>query len=281
MRKIAAVALAVLAAACASEKKDRTIQYGAAQAPDPTEQSAVANAELTLGSSLAYQASTEPSAGAAGLADQLVSELGGYTASAAMPDAASAKLAARALHRALDTGGIDPGCVVPTDEGNGATKYTWTGCRVQVASTDPYSGDTTTMDVTIDGWLKWEPAVRTTTWSFLERLAMTMTSGADTIEMHGTAGFGGSLAAGDATLTARTGSTADVTMTMRGPSGNLTVPEVLETKLTADLEYQLPFCITGGKLEVAQYATVMGQTQDQGWDFVWTGCGAFTVAHGS
>jgi hypothetical protein len=66
------------------------------------------------------------------------------------------------------------------------------------------------------------------------------------------------------------------------------IPEGLETRLVGTLGYEpSPFCITSGALTVEQYWTQRppGATDqslpNQGWRFDWTGCGAYTVAHGS
>ncbi len=288
MRKILAVALAALAAACASDKKEEPIQYGAPLAPTPTEQSALASAGTTLQSSLAYQASAEPTAGAAGLGDQLVANLGGYAVATKMPDASSAKLAQRAMRQAFDTGGMDPACVT-TAQAGGVTTVSWgmvpgVPCHVEVSSVDPYSGDTMAMTVDVTGTLTWDPAHGSTSWNIGEGYTLDMTSGGERITAEGTAALVGSLTVGASTITASTSSAIDMTTHYMG----LTIPEGLVTTLSATLGYQAdPFCITSGSLTVEQRWTKrpMGATQDslpnQGWHIEWTGCGAFTVAHGA
>ncbi len=143
MRKTLAVALVALAGACSSEKT-KTIQWEAPRAANTDEGAAISSAALTLQSSLAYQPSTEPSAGAAGLGDQLAAAL-----ASAAPVAPSAKIAQDGVRQAIGTGTLDPACVVPTPV-SGGTRYDW-NCVVDDTSTDPYTGETTTMHVTVLG----------------------------------------------------------------------------------------------------------------------------------
>ena len=60
------------------------------------------------------------------------------------------------------------------------------------------------------------------------------------------------------------------------------------TTLALDLGYQAePFCVTSGSLVLEQRWTERPMGMDatalpnQGWRFDWTGCGQFTVAHGT
>lgn len=278
MKKILSIAILVLAA-CGSSDKPRTIQWGAPQAPNAGEQSAVSSAALTLQGSLDYQASTEPTAGAAGLGDQLAASLASAAASA--PGAPSAKLAEGVVRQAIATGGLDPSCVVPTVL-NGVTKYTWTGCVVDDSSTDPYTGDTTTLHVTVDGWLTWNPLARETVWSIGMTMTTTQTSGPDTVTMGATLGLGGNQRVTDTRIVADTTSTAHLTERMQGPSGNLYIEGDVRTTLDAALDYVASpsFCITGGGLTVVQDTTIYGQTQTDAWDLTWTGCGLFEIRHG-
>ncbi len=277
MRKTLAVALVALAGACSSEKT-KTIQWEAPRAANTDEGAAISSASLTLQSSLAYQPSTEPSAGAAGLGDQLAAELA--SAAAVAPGAPSAKIGQDVVRQAIGTGTLDPACVVPTPV-TGGTRYDW-NCVVDDTSTDPYTGETTTMHVTVVGSLTWKPATRQTSWSFDTNVAMTQVSGQDTITMGSVGKLGGDLAVTDTRITANTTSTAHVTETMQGPSGNLSVEGDLSTTLTAGLDYVAdPFCITGGELEVVQNTRAYTVTQTDAWKITWTGCGLFQIQHGS
>jgi hypothetical protein len=277
MRKILAVALVTLAAACGSEDKEEPIRYGAPGAPTWEEQDAATTAAMTFESSLAFQASTEPAAGAAGLGDQLAASMGGSYAAAKMASAWSAKTGGGAVRQAFDTGGMDPACV-STREADGVTTVTWAGCVIEADEYDPLSGDSMSMRVEIDGTLTWTPTIGRTSWDIGERLWMTMTSDGETIAMSGTAGLQGSTTITGATIEASTASVADVTTNYMG----MRFRQTLATTLEADLAYQAdPFCITGGWLRVEQRRGGDMQTMpNQGWYFEWTGCGAFTVARG-
>jgi len=94
----------------------------------------------------------------------------------------------------------------------------------------------------------------------------------------------GALTLTPSTLKGQTASSVNATMSFQG----LTASEVVTTSLVADLAYAAePFCLSGGTLTVAQVWTrrpagaTAADLPDQGWRFEWTGCGLFTVAHGS
>ncbi len=280
MKKIFAVALVALVAACA-EDKEKPIAYGAPQAPTYTEQGAATTAQTTLEGSLAFQASTEPTFGAPGLGDQLAVNLGAIPVAAKMPTPASAKLAQGALRQAFETGGMDPACVGTVVDAAGVTTVTWTSCHIELSSVDPYTMD---MAADIDGWLRWTPATGQTSWSIGETIALTVISEGETITTHTVAGLGGTVTVTASTIVADTRSTIDITMRY----GGLTFNEALETTLAANLGYQAePFCVTSGTfgLERRWLERPMGATEqslpNQGWRFEWTGCNQFTVAHGS
>jgi hypothetical protein len=286
MKRILALALAALVSACGSDKKEKPITYAGPQAPTASEQSAVASAGATLQANLSYQGSTQPTAGAAGLGDQLASSLGGSTISAKTTSASSAKLAGPALREAFDTSGLDPACVTTAQAGN-VTTVTWGAaapCHVVVSSSDPTTGDALTMTVDVTGTLTWDPTQGLTAWNIGEGYAMDMTSGGQRMTADGTAHIGGSLKVDASTITVNETSSIDMTTHYMG----LTVPEGLVTTLAGTVGYQAsPFCITSGTLTVEQRWTQrpIGATDqtlpNQGWRFDWTGCGAFTVAHGS
>lgn len=287
MRKILAASLVALVAACAKEDERKPIQYGAPRAPGYTEQGAIAGAQTTLQQNVVFQAPTQPTAGAAGLGDQLVANLGGYQVNPKTADGRSAKVAAAAIRRAFDTGGMNPDCVRSvTDPVTGVTTVTWgatTPCVIHVEDVDPYSGDTLTMDVTVAGTMTWNPATGETGWDIGETYGMSMTSGGQPIVVDGNAHLGGTMTVTPTTIAIGSSSTMYVRTNYMG----LTFDEGIETTLAADLDYQAePFCITGGDLTVEQYWTKrpMGATErdlpNQGWKFTWTGCDQFTVSPG-
>ncbi len=303
MKRILALALAALAAACGSDtKQDRPIAYGAPLAPTPAEQDAMATASSTLQASLAYQPSTEPTAGAAGIGDQLASTLGGtqVTGPAKTGAPSSAKLTQGTTLQAFDTGGMNPACVVPSTElVSGVTVSVWTWgadpnvpCVVTISSVDPMTSDTMDMTVTVAGWLK-DDGQGKTWWSIGEGYDVKMVSSANgTVTADGTATLTGQVKvdATARTIDLATASGVDMTTHYMG----LNLPEGLATTTAASLGYDDPFCISSGKLTVEQHWTKrpMGMTQDDlpnaGWIFEWTGCaplgapgGTFTVAHGS
>jgi hypothetical protein len=285
MKKILALTLAALVSACGSDKKEKPITYGAAQAPTATEQSAAAGAATSLQANLSYQTSSQPTSGAAGLGDQLASSLGGSTVSTKTASP-SAKLAGPALREAFDTSGLDPACVTTAQSGN-VTTATWGAaapCHVVVSSSNPTTGDAMTMTVDVSGTLTWDPTQGLTAWDIGERYAMDMTSGGQHVTADGTAHLGGSLKVDASTITVNETSSIDMTTHAMG----LTIPEGLVTTLAGTVGYQAsPFCITSGTLTVEQRWTQrpIGATDqtlpNQGWRFDWSGCGAFTVAHGS
>jgi hypothetical protein len=286
IKNVLAVLLVALAA-CGADTTEKPIQYGAPQAPTVAELGAGESAAATLQASLSYQASTQPDAGVAGLGDQLVQRLGGSTLAARMPTAGSAKLVQGAVRQAFDTGGLDPACVTHAQVGD-VTTVTWGAagpCHVVMTEIDPTTG-ATTMTVTVDivGTLAWNAATRETTWNVDETMSMTMAASEGPVTVNATARLQGSTKATDTTFVASTGSTVDMRTTVRG----MAIDEALATTLAANLGYQAdPFCVTSGTLTVEQRWTKrpMGATAadlpDRGWRLEWSGCGAFTVAHGS
>lgn len=277
------VALVAVAVACSSEK-ERPIQYGAPAAPAYDEQAAAASAQTTLQGSLAFAPSTEPSAGAAGLADQLVAALdSGYTVGKTLPSEESRKLAATATTRVIATGGIDPACVSVVETLT-QTTVTWTGCTDTVTTTGPGPGDSSTMTVTVDGTLTWTPGTGVTAWDIHESMAAMETQGGTTVTLNMTAELDGSIAVTGSTIVGSSASSVHVTENYAG----LRMSAGVRTTLALDLGYEaVPFCVTSGTLVLEQRWTErpMGATEanlpDQGWRFEWAGCDAFTVAHGS
>jgi len=242
---------AALAAACSSAKKEKPIVYEAPLTPTTSEQTAIADAEATLEGSLAFVAPTKPDTGGPGLADQLVAALGGYAVSSRAPDASSAKLARTAVRQALDTGGMDPACVT-TEQANGVTTVRWgQAAPCTVSSSDP----TTSMTVGVEGWLAWNATTGVTTWDIGETVEMWTTSG-DPFSMSGTAVLHGTMTVSADRIAIEAESDADVTTAITG----MTIEENVKTTLEGTVGYQ---------------------DQAQGWRFDWSGCDAFTVAHGS
>lgn len=283
MHRIVLAGLVALAAACGDERKEqRPIQYGTPEAPALEEQGAADTAQTTLQGSLAFTPITptvEPASGAPGLADQLVASLGGYAAAKAAPAARSRKLAASATTRAIDTGGIDPSCVATTE-----TSVTWSGCTATLTETDPYTGETMTMTVTVAGTLTRNAATGVTTWNIHETLGMTGTQAGEAVTMDATVDLSGTVTATASTIAGDTASSAIVRATYMG----IPVNEAVRTTLALELGYQAePFCLTSGTLVLEQRwaERPMGATEadlpDRGWRFEWTGCDQFTVAHGS
>ncbi len=278
MKNALAAGLVLLVAACGGQDEHR-LTYGPPQPPTYAEQGAAATAQATLQGSLAFAPATEPSTGAMGLADQLVASLGGSMPTVRAPDDVK-QLAgeARAGALAFDTGGMDPRCVTTTP-----TSATWSGCVIEMTETDPYSGDTTWMRVTVNGSLGWSAGV--TRWDIAETFSMTMTSpGQPLLAASGTAKLVGELAVTGSTIVGYGGSILDITQSY----GAFGMSAGLANTFNANLQYQAdPFCITGGSLRVQQVWTQrpMGAPPtmypDQGWLFSWSGCGVFTVAHGS
>jgi hypothetical protein len=271
------VALVALAAACGGEK-ERPIQYGAPAAPTTEQQGAATTAEATLQGTFTFAGSTQPAAGAPGLADQLVAQLGAYQLEKAMPTTSSAKLAASAASRAIDTGGIDPQCV----DTSVPNQVTWTGCVVEQTTTDSF-GDTTTVRVTVDGTLSYTPATGVTTWNIDEHMAMTQTSTDGTMTMNVAAHLEGTITVTASRISGSTLSTVD----MSGSYGAIPLNAGLRTTLAVDLGYQAePFCVTSGTLALEQRWTqrpvgaTAASAPDQGWQFEWTGCNQLTVRYG-
>lgn len=281
MKRLIVAGLVALAAACTSEDpSDPPIQYGAPQSPTYTEQGAAGSTQTTLSGSLTFQATSTPEYGAPGLADQLLANLGGYSAAKAMPTPRAAKLASGAAFRAIDTGGIDPACVTTT-----ATSVTWTGCADTMIFTDPSTGATTTsVTVTVDGTMSWNAGTGTTTWSIHETMDMWDSSDGVTVSMTANVDLAGSLTVTASTIAGSSTSTVWAHTEYAGFSFN----EGYVTTLALDLGYQAqPFCVTSGSLVLEQRWTERPMGMDaaalpnQGWRFDWTGCGQFTVAHGT
>ncbi len=269
MRKILSLALVALAA-CGGDKQ-KPITYGAPEAPTATEISAIQGAQTTLQGSVTFVAPTDPATGGPGLADQLVASLPVATA----PEGGPAKLVPATMQEIFPTSGMDPACVTSEPTGAGTT-VRWgvtKPCRIDIS--DP----TTTMTVIVTGWLSWTPGTAagtgTTAWKIHEDFSLQTTSGGQPMSASGGADLYGSLVVAAATITVDGHSESDVTM--------MGIDEKVNTSLTGTVDYVTSpaFCIVGGGLKLEQRASALGQEQGQGWDFGWTGCGAFTVAHGS
>lgn len=273
MRKTLALALAALAA-CSSSKKEKPLAYAAPIQPDAVEIGAIADAEATLAANVDFVAPTEPATGGPGLADQLVAGLGGYAVASRLQDPSSAKLAGTAVRQAFDTGGMDPACIT-TEQAGAVTTVSWgKAAPCTVVASDP----TTSLTVGVSGWLTHDASRGETDWNVGETFEMTTTSGGTAMSMWGTAALYGSMTIGADTITISSASNADVTTSMSG----MTIDEQIETTLDGSLGYQAsPFCVVSGSLQLEQRVSALGQDQAQGWRFGWTGCGAYTVAHGT
>ncbi len=276
MRKLLSIAVLALAACGSSEKQQKPITYGAPQIPTASEVAAIQGAQTTLQGSGTFAATTDPAFGGPGLADQLVASLG-Y---AAAPGGSSAKLMQSAVGETFPTTGLDPACVVTTTA-MGVTRVTWgatTPCRID------YADPTTTMTVVVSGWLTWTAGATagtgTTAWAIHEDYAMAQ-SGTQPFSATGDADLTGSLVVGAATIGVDTRSLMAVQMTSAGMPA---IAETIDTTLVGTVGYETSpaFCITSGSLDLVQRLTVGGFEQPpQAWDFTWSGCGAFMVAHGS
>ncbi len=287
MNKTIVALVVVLAAGCGSgNDEQRPLQYGAPQPPTFEEQGAADTAQTTLAGSLTFQATTDPTFGAPGLPDQLASSLGAYVAaalgalSAGDPAPSPLGIAGPASSRALTVVGIDPACVAIT-----ATTATWTGCVIEMTDTDPYTGDTTDMTVTVAGSMASNPATGLTTWDIDVTTAMTMTQGAAVVmTMTSSTALDGGVTVTPSTIVGNSSSSTSVT----GSYMSIPLDEAVRTTLQLDLGYQaVPFCITSGHLLLEQtwLQRPVGATEatlpDQGWRFEWTGCDQFQVSHGS
>ena len=149
---------------------------------------------------------------------------------------------------------------------------------------DPYTGDTMDMTITVNGWLTWNEVTGVTAWDLVEEMDMNMTSDGETLSANASAHPSGSITVTDSTIAGHAQSLVDETVSYMG----MTVRAGLSTTLDLDLDYQVdPFCVTGGWLELEQIWTRRpagygeAQLPNQGWRCEWTGCGLFTVAHGS
>jgi hypothetical protein len=278
MKKTILAGLGALAMACGGADAPPSIAYGPPQPSTLEEQTAVEGAQTTLSGTVAYQASTEPAYGAPGLADQLAAQLGAATGMAAAPADPLRTLASRRLARSSGTAltvGMDPACVVQAE-----TSVTWNACTI--SDTDPTTGDTTT--IVVDGSLTWDPATGVTSWDVMETVDMAVTTDGGVLTMHAAVHPTGSITVTDSTIVGHARSGASATASYQGR----TVSEGVATTLDLDLGYAAdPFCVTSGTLELEQIWTrrpagyTEAQLPNQGWRFEWTGCGQFTVAHGS
>lgn len=276
MKKTILTGLGALALACGGST-DNSIQYGAPQPSTAQEQAAVGGAQTTLSATAAYQASTEPTIGAPALADQLAADLGAYTGMTAPTDPLGT-LAAPTLGRSAGTAlfvPMDPACVVQD-----ATSVTWTDCTT--SNTDDITGDT--MTLVVNGSLTWNPATGVTSWDVVQTLDASMTMDAGVLTLHATAHPAGSITVTGTTIVGHAASAVNETAFYMGQ----TVSAAVVTTLDLDLGYQAdPFCITSGTLQLEQVWTrrPAGYTEanlpNQGWLLEWSGCGVFTVAHGS
>ncbi len=273
MRKTLAMGLVALVAAC-SQKDDHAIQYEAPRAPTAGEQTAIGGAQTSLAVNLAPLASTQPTAGLPGLADQLGAQLGDYAVAQGAP-AGSAKLAGDGLRRAFDMTQM-PDCVTidqPLDQSS--LSVTWNQCHLE--QTDA-SG---TVIVDIGGTLTWSAASGTTEWHVQDHTWMSMTGDAgQTITVDVTANLDGKITvtadriSGDASsraVASEAGITAGLTNSLSMDLGYVTTPA---------------FCITSGWLDLTQVwdPRPLGATYetlpDLGWKFEWTGCNQFTASSG-
>ncbi len=284
MKRILLAAASSVAIACGGGSDPVHIQYGAPTAPTYTEQLAMTNAQTTLSGTTTYQSSTQPGVGSTGLADQLASDLGAFNGSlAAAPATGSPQLTALVAPSSPSATSLvtfdDPTCAVV-----GATSVNWNSCTVTQHIVDTTTGDTTDMTLVITGTFSWNTATGLTTWNVDEVVDMTITSSGNTMTMHATAALDGSVTVTASTIVGSTSSGIDATVYYMG----MTVREAVDTAVSMNLGYATnPFCITSGTLQLEQIWRVRptGATAadfpNQGWRFEWTGCGAFTVAHGS
>ncbi len=269
MKKILAVGLVALLGACGA-KEDHSIQYAAPRAATGNEPAAATAAQTTLSASLAPAASSDPTYGLPGLADQLATQLSDYAVAQGAP-AGAAKTAAAAVRQAFDmTGMPDCAAVVQATDGS-SISITWgDACHF----VDTTTGDT--MDVR--GTFSWAAATGVTEWHLTDTMTMAVTDG-----MTGQPATMTIFAKLDGlvTLTASRifgGSTSYVSLS-EGP-----ITMGLTTTLTMDLDYRNDpmadpaFCITGGTLQLTQIwgPRPVGMTYevapDLGWKFEWTGC---------
>lgn len=280
MKRITIAVLAGLTsflAACGGGTKE--LQYGAAQPPSVDEQAAAGDAEAALAATVAGVLPSDPTVAIPGLGDQLLSTLGGAGGLVVAPPAAQARrVLGRTMAVAPGLGELDPACMTITP-----TAVTWTSCVVTMSDVDPITGDTMDMTLHLAGTLSTSPATGVTTWDLHETLAMTMTSGGETMVMNGTMGQAGTVTVTASTIKGHTGSTVNATATYMGMSAT----EAVTTTLDLDLGYLAdPFCIGSGTLRLEQVwarrpaGATPADLPDQGWLFEWTGCGAFTVSHG-
>ncbi|HSN91296.1 MAG TPA: hypothetical protein VLS93_08705 [Anaeromyxobacteraceae bacterium] len=276
MKRTILAGLGALALACGGGT-DNSISYGSPQPSTAQEQAAAGGAQTTLAATAAYQASPEPTVGAPGLADQLAADLGAYAGMTAPTDPLRT-LAAPTLGRSPGTAlfvPMDPACVVQD-----ATSVTWTDCTT--SNTDDITGDT--MTLVVNGSLTWNPVTGVTSWDVVQSLDASMTMDAGVLTIHATAHPVGSITVTGTTIVGHAASTVSETASYLGQ----TVSATVVTTLDLDLGYQAePFCITSGTLELEQVWTRRpagyseAELPNQGWRFEWSGCGLFTVAHGS
>ncbi len=273
MKKILAVGLVALLGAC-NAKEDHSIQYGAPRTPAANEQTAIAGAETTLSASLAPAASSDPSYGFPGLADQLVAQLSSYAVTAGAP-AGAAKLAGGTTRQAFDTTGMTD-CAVVNQALDGSS------ISVEWGSACHYEDTLNGMVVDIRGTFAWSAVTGVTEWHLTDTTTM---SGTDTATGQAVTLTISAKLDGLVTVTASTitgGSTSYVELS----EGLLKMG--LTTTLKLDLDYTTvpAFCVTGGTMSLTQVwaPRPIGMSYeaypDLGWNFTWTGCNQFTVAPG-
>lgn len=293
MKKIAGAVMAVLMAACGGEGPSGPaaplppLDYGAPQTPTYTEQDAALTAQTTL----APAPTADPTAyGGPGLADNLVSMLGGDSVASAGAGTAMAGgyAAGTALAVGQPSGGdarssslymsdVDPACVTAT-----ATTARWNDCVIAMSDVGME------MTVTVNGFLSSDPGTGVSTWNIQETVAMTMTmTGVGTMVMDTTVDLTGTVTV-NSTASTIEGNTSSTARTI-GDFNGMPIDEAYRTTLEINLGYETvpTFCITSGTLVLEQRWTQrpMGATAaeypDQGWRFEWAGCGIYQVRHGS
>lgn len=305
MLKHAIAGLAAVLALSACGGGTRSLSYAPSQPATPEEQAAADQAEAAFDAGRTFAATSEPTAAAPGLADQLVAGLGGEplpttstagfssaTAAllASLPDAMPAQ-ARQAVGRTLAPAvaptaatALDPACVTTTVTAT-AGSVVWSGCLVHEVQTDPVTLEVT-LDATlrVDGRLDWNGTSGVTSWGITESVDMTMPFDGGTMTSDIGIVLSGSITNKDGAVKGSTAS--DVTITIR--SGIQSATAALRTSMTVDLAYLAdPFCIATGTLTLEQVWTRLppgASAVDQGWKFSWTGdgasCGQVFVAHG-
>jgi hypothetical protein len=276
MKRTIAWVLVALAAACSQEEERRPLAYGAPAAATYEERAAAEDAEYTLSQAVAYGQPADPALGAPGLVDQLVAELGYSTGLAAEPGLGALAKGAAAAHAIVP---LDP-CTTVT-----ATSVTWTDCVETESTVDPDTGASWSMTITIDGSVSWDPDAGTTTWGIHQTVGMSQSEQGFSMQVTAAADSNGSMTVTGSTIALAAESRMAATTILAG----MRFDERVVNTAAADLDYVTDpaFCITGGTLTVEQrweerpMGSTAAQLPDQGWRFDWTGCGLFTVAHGS